>query len=328
MATQPDLSIIIVNWNSAAFVMKCLSTIYENTKALQFEVIVVDNASHDGCDTMIAKDFSAVRFIQSHENSGFARANNLGFMHSCGRNVLFLNPDTELVGPAIDKLVHFLDLTPQAGVLGARLLNSDRSVQTSCIQRYPTILNQVLDADFLRDRFHNWSFWGTRALFDSPEKPAPVEVVSGACQMIRRGVFEQVGFYDPGYFMYAEDVDLCFKAQHAGWTNYYVGDALVIHHGGQSTGAQQQSNFAAVMMRKSLARFFRERHGRVSEILYRTAMGVVSLCRVGSLAVLMVITLGFFRRERLSATMAKWLRVFRWAIGLETLVKLVTPRVA
>lgn len=308
-----------------AYLRRCLASLYADKRGPAAEVVVVDNASFDGCGEMIEREFPAAIFIQADRNLGFGRANNLGFSRSKGKRILFLNPDTEVVGPAIERMVQFLDSTPQAGVVGARLLNSDHSIQTSCIQRYPTIVNQVLDANFLRERFRNWSAWGMRPLFESTDKPVPVEVISGACQMIRREVFEQVGFYDGGYFMYAEDADLCFKVQHAGFTNYYVGDAVVLHHGGKSTGATPGTQRSAVIMRESLARFFQKHHGKVSAGLYRTVMGVVSVCRVGSLALLMVITLGRFRRESLRAALAKWSRVLRWAIGLETWSKVVTP---
>ena len=326
MTTELDLSIIIVNWNSAAFVRNCLSTLYEHTRTIRFEVIVIDNASHDGCGAMIERDFPAVRFIQSTENAGFARANNLGFKHSTGRNILFLNPDTEVTGGATERLVRFLDSTAEAGVAGARLLNSDRSVQTSCIQRYPTILNQVLDTDYLRDRFPNWQIWGTRPLFDSPKEPAQVEVISGACQMLRREVFEQIGFYDESYFMYAEDVDLCFKAQQAGWRNYYVGDAIIVHHGGRSSSAASGNNFATVVTHESRYKFFVQHRGKAGAIVYRILMALIALFRIGLLVSLRAITLGRFSRTALASATKKWNKVFRWSIGLEGWAGSLLPR--
>src|SRR5215475_8918812 len=154
--TQPDLSIIIVNWNSKAFVRKCLVSLYANTQKTKFEIVVVDNASYDGCGEMLRAEFPKVHFIQNDKNLGFAAANNLGFESTAGRNILFLNPDTEVIGPAIDTLVEFVDHNPKAGVVGGKLLNTDKSIQTSCIQRFPTILNQVLDADLLRKLFPSW----------------------------------------------------------------------------------------------------------------------------------------------------------------------------
>jgi len=325
MAPELDLSIIIINWNSAAFVRKCLLSIAKSIRTIEYEVIVIDNASYDGCSEMITSDFPKVHFVQSPRNLGFARGNNLGFQHSTGRNVLFLNPDTEVVGHAIERLVQFLDATPSAGVVGAKLLNSDLTVQTSCIQRFPSVLNRVLDADLLRKHLPNWSFWGTQPLFDNRPDPSPVEMVSGACQMLRRAVFERLHLYDTDYFMYAEDADLCWKAEKYGFKNYYVGDAIIVHHGGQSSEAKGESNFATVMMRESLYKFFSRHSGSLSAYSYRFAMSISSALRIGLLAILLIVTLGQFRRIVLVGTMHKWASVFRWSVGLETWVETVIP---
>lgn len=160
MAPAPDLSIIIINWNSVGFLRKCLASVYANTKKTSFEVIVVDNASGDGCGDMVRAEFPEVHFVQSATNLGFAGANNLGVQYSSGKCLLFLNPDTELAGPAIDRMMEFLQSHAEAGIVGARLLNSDLSIQTSCIQNFPTVLNRVIDADLLRRLFPRLAFWG------------------------------------------------------------------------------------------------------------------------------------------------------------------------
>jgi N-acetylglucosaminyl-diphospho-decaprenol L-rhamnosyltransferase len=143
MKQVPELSIIIVNWNSKDFVRKCVQSIMANLMDFAFEIIVVDGASYDGCGEMLMREFPEVRFIQSDKNVGFARASNLGFEQSSGNCLLFLNPDTEVVGPAISILRTALLELDQAGIVGAKLLNTDGSVQTSCIQAFPTILNQL-----------------------------------------------------------------------------------------------------------------------------------------------------------------------------------------
>src|SRR6185312_9935428 len=153
MTPQVELSIIIVNWRSAAFLRKCLATIYETTHAIDFETVVVDNASFDGAAEMLAAEFPQVRFVQSEKNLGFAGANNLGFRNSVGENLLLLNPDTEIIGSAIPAMLSLLRFTPDAGIIGCKLLNSDGTIQTSCVQRFPSILNQALDADYLRLKF-------------------------------------------------------------------------------------------------------------------------------------------------------------------------------
>lgn len=316
-----DLSIIIINWNSVDFLQKCLASVYANTKDISFEVLVIDNASFDGSEQMVKKEFGNVRFIQSQENLGFGRGNNLGFEYSTGGILLFLNPDTELVGPSVECMVASMESLPDAGTMGPKLLNSDRSIQTSCLQSFPSILNQVFAADCLHRMFPTWSLWGNRALFDDISRPAYVEGISGACLMVRRSVFEHVGHFTPAYFMYGEDMDLCYKVQEAGWRNYYVPGATVIHHGGQSTTSQSDKQFSSVVMRESLFHFMLVHHGGLYARLFQLVTALAALCRLSVLAVAMVFAGTSSKRHSLSLAFSKWLRVLRWAIGLESWAK-------
>jgi GT2 family glycosyltransferase len=261
MSAMPDLSVIIVNWKSVGFLQKCLRSLYANTRAITFEIIVVDNASGDNCEEMLAAEFPSVRCVQSDSNLGFAGANNLGFQYSSGGNLLFLNPDTEVIASAIEDMAQTLEKDLRAGIIGPKLLNSDGSVQTSCIRSFPSLVSEVLDAELLRRKFPRSRLWGTRALFAHESGPAPVDAVSGACLMIRRQVFEQVGRFTTSYFMYAEDVDLCLKVRQAGGTNLFLPRAAVTHHGGQSSRSQDDEHFADVVLRESRLRFFRNRRG-------------------------------------------------------------------
>ncbi len=317
MASSINVSIIIINWRSADFLRKCLASVYANTRDVEFEIIVVDNASFDGSQEMVEREFPEVCFIQSADNLGFAKANNLGFQRSQGRNLIFLNPDTEVLEGAIQKLSACIDSRPKAGIVGPRLLNTDLSVQTSCIQSYPTLLNQIFDADLLRRLFPKSSLWGTRPLFEIQDGPAHVEVVSGACLVIRREAFEEAGRFNDKFFMYAEDVDLCYEAKRAGWDVYYLGDATVVHHGGRSSGKKSESNFATIMTRKSLYNFLRIRRGKFYASAFRWTMGMAAAGRLLVLGGIMLFTLGRFERDVLPLAIHKWSGVFRWAIGLE-----------
>jgi hypothetical protein len=309
-----DLSIIIVNWNSAAYLRTCLRTVFANTAGLTFEVLVIDNASYDGCAGMIAREFPSVRFIQAAENLGFARANNLGFQQSIGRIVLFLNPDTEIVLEALQVMAASLESIPGAGIVGPKLLNSDLSVQTSCIQRFPTILNQVLDCDYLRSRFPNARIWGMRPLWESPQAPVEVEVIPGACLMIRRDVFEQAGMFSSRYFMYSEDVDLCYEVRQLGWKVCYASEATVIHHGGRSSTASAGSHFADLMARESIYRFLSARRGRTYSALFRVTTAMAALFRLALLGLAIVLPLRHIRQaSRESAS--KWRSILDWSLG-------------
>jgi N-acetylglucosaminyl-diphospho-decaprenol L-rhamnosyltransferase len=312
-----DISIIIVNWKSAHYVQKCVETIYRLMGDAEFEVIVIDNASYDGCDTMLAEQYPQVKFIQSPANVGFAGANNCAYRQSRGRTLLFLNPDTEIVGQAVPTMHRLLWETANAGAIGCTLLNTDGTVQTSCVQAFPTILNQVLDAEILRRHFPLLSLWGTRPLVEQRETPMPVQVVSGACLMVKRHVFESVGLFSTDFFMYAEDTDLCHKMYAAGFVVYFTAAASVIHHGGRSSNQRERNYFADVLKREALFRFLTKSRGRLYGYLYRAATGGAALCRVMLACCFMTLAPRRSARDALRITIGKWVNILRWSSGCE-----------
>jgi len=313
-----ELSIIIVNWRSAAFLEQCLRTVFRETKDFSFEIIVVDNASFDGSEEIVQQEFPQVRYIQSNCNLGFSKANNLAYEESRGKYVLFLNPDTEIRDGAIQKLVDCFEANPKAWIVGPKLLNSDGSVQTSCVQSFPTILNQTFDAEILRRLFPHSSLWGVRSLYQDGKGPAEVDVISGASLMVRREAFEKAGCFSSEYFMYAEDVDLCFKVHAAGWKVLYLGDTVVVHHGGQSSSKKAETNFAAIMNRESLYIFFSTRRGRLYATAFRATTCAVAALRLLLLGTAVALSLGRYDKGSLLCAASKWRSVFRWAIGLES----------
>lgn len=309
-----DLSIIIVNWNSRAYLEKCLTSIYSNANGLNLEVIVIDNASFDGSADMIRLHFPEATFIQSHRNLGFSGANNQAFEASTGDVLLFLNPDTEIVGGAVEVLFHRLQSLDDSAVVGARLLNTDGTVQTSCIQRFPSICNQILDAELLRTLFPKLALWGMAPLREKQPSPVPVEVISGACLMIRRRDFERVGRFSTRYFMYSEDVDLCYRATRTGLQNYYVDDAIVVHHGGKSSDSAEQSHFCAVAIRDSLSRYFACHRGQIYSLGYRAAVALSAIARCSVLGLSLLLRRQ--ERLRLRKILSRWTAILKWAVGM------------
>jgi N-acetylglucosaminyl-diphospho-decaprenol L-rhamnosyltransferase len=307
-----DLSIIIINWKSADFLMECLASIEKADMRMAFEIIVVDNASFDGARERLAEQHPSVLFIQSLENLGFSRANNRAVNHARGDTLLFLNPDTEVEERAVDLLYECLRQLPACGAVGGRLLNTDGSLQFACVQANPTILNQVLGTD----AFHRWfprsRLWGAAGLLDRHEGPIPVEVVSGACIMMRRVVFNEVGGFSSEYFMYGEDVDLCYKVAKAGYQNYHLPTAQIVHHGGSSS-SQASSEVIWTLMRESRARFFQKHHGRLYAALYRKSMAVAAGFRLMALFFCLPL-MGSSRKSRWALRARKWQAVLKWGI--------------
>jgi GT2 family glycosyltransferase len=304
-----QLSIIFVNWNSTDYLLECIASILEFTRGVEFELIVVDNASPDGRAEILEQQFETLKLIRSPENIGFARANNLGFRHSTGSHVLFLNPDTKLVSPAIQIMLRHLNALEDAGITGCKLLNTDLSVQTSCIQTFPTVLNQALDSDFLRRRWPRSRLWGTRALLSDGTAPAQVEVVSGACMMLKRDVFERIGMFSEEYFMYAEDLDLCRKAVNAGYRNYFIGEAAIVHHGGKSSVPET----ATIAKWRSILQYFEKHHGDRHTMVFRSVMSVIALLRV------CVLSLGVVH-EPVAGNRNGYSTITKWKAILSTLL--------
>jgi N-acetylglucosaminyl-diphospho-decaprenol L-rhamnosyltransferase len=314
--SELDLSIVIVNWHSADYVRACVDSLVAQTSAVSYEVVVVDNASYDDCEQQLARTHPGVVFVQSAENVGFGGANNLGARQSRGRVLLFLNPDTEVRDGAIDRLHAHVAGMSNAGVVGCRLLNTDGSLQTSCVQALPTVLNQLLDLDVLRRLLPRASLWRTEALFaPGSGRPVPVEAVSGACMMVRREVFASMGGFSPAFFMYGEDLDLCARVSRAGFTNAYAGDCEVVHHGGGSS-RKMPSTFSVIMMCESVALLIRRSRGRGAGQLYRVALTIAASLRLAMLAVTIPLWLISRRTGAWLGAGRKWLAVLGWGLGL------------
>jgi GT2 family glycosyltransferase len=310
-----DLSLIYVNWNSVDYLRESIASVYTHTDRISFEIIVVDNASPEGRIEELQEEFPSILLIRSKANLGFAGANNLGFRHSSGRHVLFLNPDTTLIGPAITVMLTRIRNVPDAGIVGCKLLNTDRSVQLTAIQTFPTILNQILDLEYLQLRWPACPLWNLAPLFAMGVRLLKVEVISGACMLLRREVFDQVKMFSEDYFMYAEDIDLNYKVSRAGFSNYYVGDAEIIHHGGRSSSQQAGSHWATVMKYQAMRKLFRKTRGRLYGSVYRAAIGCAALVRL--LLLVLALPLGniLWERHTLRRAARKWQCILQWAIG-------------
>ena len=308
------LSIVIVNWNSKDYIRKCLQAIDRTCPGHRFQIIVVDGASFDGCGEMLAEEFPAVEFVQCEENIGFGRCNNLGFENVTGDAVLFLNPDTEVHDGAISTLLAHLSRQQHAGVLGARLLNSDGTLQTSCVLAFPTPSNQALDSELLRRLLPQSTLWDVSKAFSADEM-VKVQAVSGACMMMRSIVFRKVLGFSAELFMYEEDIDLCWEAEKLGLSNYYVPTAIITHHGGGSSSGTA-SNFSTIWMRQSVSQFIRKRQGKGAACAYRFAMGLSSVIRLAILLPSLGLTRNT-RRERCRQSISKWFAILRWCCGLE-----------
>jgi GT2 family glycosyltransferase len=285
-APRPDVSLIIVSWNTRALLEQCLTSMFGTTDrerassggaavdGMSVEVIVVDNASADGSAEMVRDRFPCVRLIANTSNRGFAPANNQAYRACTGQYVLLLNPDTRPYPEALASLKRFMDGHPDAGAAGPLLLNPDQTLQTSCYPA-PTLPREVwrlFHFDALRPfgsyRMAEWDI----------TKPRQVDIIQGACLILRRSALDRVGFLDEDYFIYSEEVDLLHRLARAGWQTWWVPSASVMHYGGQSTRQVAAAMFLRLYQAKIL--YFRKNYGPTVARAYKLVLLSAALSRV------------------------------------------------
>ena len=253
------LSIIIVSWNVRSELLDCLRSIQQNVPSHSYEVIVVDNASTDGTIDAVKQGFPEIQLIANTKNSGFAAANNDGIKQSRGEYILILNPDTITPSSSLDVLVKFMDDNKDVGMCGPKLLNCDGTAQQS-IHRFPSFrgaLHRHTAFKFLGIFKNQYKKWIMKDV--SYDNQMDVDQVMGAALMTRRSLLKSVGLMDERFFMYYEEVDLCYRIKQAGWRIVYVPEATITHLGGCSS--RQIPAGKHIMAMTSLLLFFRKNRG-------------------------------------------------------------------
>ncbi len=271
----PDLTLILVNWNTRALLLQSLRALPAATGDLRTEIIVVDNASTDGSVEALAQELAPTQVICNDRNVGFATANNQALRIAAGRYALLLNTDTVPQPDSIRRLVAFADAQPRAGMVGAMLLNPDGTFQASYAD-FPslhgeTLLLLGLARKIKGPHFPNHGPSESRA-------PRRCDWVQGACLLVRREALRDVGFMDEGYFMYTEETDWCAQCWKAGWEVWYTPDAQVVHYGGQSTAKQPAAKRRMVYFSK--VRFFRKQRGALAAIAFSAIIQATSALKL------------------------------------------------
>jgi GT2 family glycosyltransferase len=284
-----DLSVVIVSWNVRSLLQRCLRSMEvaershvpvsssQTGTGPAIEVIVVDNGSEDGSITMLRSDFPSVHTVANRDNRGFAAANNQGIAVARGRYVMLLNPDTEVVGPALSLMVAFADVNPRVAVIGPQLVFPDGSIQPSRY-RFPTLLTAVFESTWMQ-RYAPRFILNRYYVRDQPDSEThDVDWVRGAAMMVRREAIAEVGPMDEGYFMYSEELDWCRRMRDAGWRVVYLPQAQVVHHEGKSS--EQDVAARHVNFQTSKIRYFRKHHGAVAADALRLVLLSNYVCQV------------------------------------------------
>lgn len=266
-----DLSIAIVSWNTQGLLDQCIQSIYANTYEIDYEVIVVDNASSDGSSQMVREKYPWVRLIASDENLGFVGGNNKAYKISDSRLFLLLNPDTVCFDGALTKLARFLDIHPKIGAAGPLVMNPDDTLQPSWA-RFPKFITEA--SGKLDRRIAASAFIPSTPSEIKSIGPFQTDWVGGCCLMIKRDAVREIGLMDDRLFMFCEETDWCFRLHKAGWEIWVEPSAEIVHFGGQST--KQASAEMAKRLRLSKAAYFSKHHGSVQGFALSVVLNIKS----------------------------------------------------
>jgi len=249
-----NLSIIILSYNTKRLLQNCLASILSSIDGrFLYEVIVIDNASSDGSPEMVKQEFKKVKIIENKENVGFARGCNIGARAAKGKYILFLNSDTEVSDDGFLRMIEFLEKNPKVAILGGKLYNADGSAQPSSGKFYNLANLTIMLLGLERLGF----------LRSSPDEIKKVDWVSGACMMVRRGIFEKLSGFDEKLFMYVEDMEICYRAKKLGFSTYFYPNIKLKH---MSLGSSNKT-FAIINIYQGILHFYSKHKSRFEYFL-------------------------------------------------------------
>ena len=263
-----------MTYNSLGYIAECIDSIYRYPPQHEYEIIVVDNASTDGTAGHIHKEYPDITLMTNKKNKGFAAAVNQAVNASDSHFILLINADCQVYEDSVNRLVDYLKDNPEVAIAGPRMLNSDGSIQYSC-RNFPSFFGAAVHTLLAHVYPSNPVSRKYKLMDVCRDEPFSVDWVSGSCMMIRRNALEDTGLLDENYFMYVEDIDICYRMWQKGWEVHYMPHSEVLHHvAGSSRGQKKRERVtrravikASYRMQKSVFYFFWKNYRKTARVL-------------------------------------------------------------
>jgi GT2 family glycosyltransferase len=277
-----------VSWNAKDYLQTCLKSIFSTAELLDVQVLVVDNASSDGSAVMVTNEFPHVNLFAETENSGFACANNKALALSRSPYVLLLNPDTVVYPGALQSMIEYMETHPTIGACGCRLIHPDSGKVETAARGYPQLLPLFWNLCYMDRLFpHNRFFSAYLMTYQSEDTPYEVDWLTGACLMVRRTAVDEVGYLDPNFFMYCEDIDWCYRIKRTGWGIAHLPSVMIGHYRGQSSKLRRRplethlSIWGARQYTRSILYFYQKHYGSTHAVFLRLILVLTAIWRAG-----------------------------------------------
>jgi GT2 family glycosyltransferase len=239
ISLKPLVTAIVVSYNTAELLSDCLGALFRSAEDFELQTIIIDNASRDESVSILKQNFNNCELIENKVNVGFGRANNQALPLVKGDFVLLLNTDAFVAADTLNKSISYMELHPECGGLGVKLIGRDGDLQPSC-RDFPTPLKMFLKRVGLNSIFSSINRVDDFNLHHSAARKC--DWVTGCYLLLRKNVIDQIGLFDPRFFLYCEEVDLCLRVKNAGWEIHFLPDTKVVHYGGES--AKSDSNIS------------------------------------------------------------------------------------
>jgi GT2 family glycosyltransferase len=306
-----DYSVIIVSWNAKNYLSECLQSLNEYTFTYNTEIIVVDNASTDGSPSMVQKEFPHVNLIINEYNYGFAKGNNIGINQSKGTYLFLINSDVFVKDGCIEKMIAYMDVHPDIGILGPKILDQCGKTQRSCME-LPSLWNTFYSAFGLHNIFGEFQFFrGEMMTYWSHNTIRQVDIINGCFWMVRKEALDEVGLLDEQFFIYSEDKDWCKRFHETGWDVVFYPEAEAIHYGGASS-ANAPIRFE-VEMQKANLQYWKKHHSKWGYNCYLLITLLHHMIRV--LGYMCVYLISMQNRHKAAFKIKRSYAIIQWLIG-------------
>jgi GT2 family glycosyltransferase len=310
-SVMKSISIVIVTWNCRKFTDECLASLRAYSHDPQMEIIVVDNASSDGTPELVRDSHPEVTLVQTNQNLGFAKGNNVGIRMCSGKYIFLINPDVKVLNGCIERMIAYMDENPQIGLLGPRMLGGDGKPYRSYM-RAPTLWRLFCRALALDSLFPNSKLFGGYLMpyFDG-NQTAEVDVLNGWFWMTRREAINHVGLLDESLFMYGDDLDWCKRFREGGWKVVFFPEVASIHYGGGSSSNAPVRFY--VEMQRANFQYWQKNFGLASQKMFLLIVGIHQSIRLLGNALLFAGSKS--KRPQAAGKIKRSLACLRWAMG-------------
>lgn len=307
------VTLSIVNTNNRDLLRKCLQTIFDTVNETTYEIIVVENASTDGSFEMLQSQYPTVRIIRNAEKQGYGMCHNHAIRAATGDYILILNEDMEMLEGAVDRMVAKADSIPKLGVLGCRILNPDHTLQHSCFT-FPTLGGELFEALFPQTVVFGDSTARSKMYYWQHDSEREVDIVVGCCMLLPRRAVDVVGMFDPAFFIYSEEHDLCRRMRNADFKVVFTPESQMIHIGGQTS--KRMSLRMALIQLESRMKYFRKHEGPLAAAVFRGILALAAAIRLVGWGV--VYPFAPKRRNTVSARLQEYSESLKFAMNVKS----------